>query len=68
MRTISDYGAELLDQATAALGSLGSIAEFEAEAGHGTEIGRRSALVQVIDQSCPNIVDGTDVDPGLSVG
>jgi hypothetical protein len=59
---------ELLDQAAAALGSLSVSAEFEGEARHGTEIGRRIALVQMIEQGGANIVDAMDVDPGLSVG
>src|SRR5262249_45411878 len=60
LRPASDDGAEFLDQAAAALGSLGGIAEFEGEAGHGTEIWGRIALVQVIEQGGANIVDGTD--------
>ena len=68
LRPASDDGAEFLDQAAAALGSLGGITEFEGEAGHGTEIRGRIALVQVIEQGGANIVDGTDVDPCLSVG
>ena len=68
LRAASDDGAEFLDQAAAALGSLGGITEFEGEAGHGTEIRGRIALVQVIEQGGANIVDGTDVDPCLSIG
>ena len=63
----SDDGAEFLDQAAAAPGSLGRIAKFEGEAGHGTEIWGRIALIKVIEQSGANIVYGTDVDPCLSV-
>ena len=68
LRTVSDNGVEFLDKAAAALGPLGGIAEFEAETGDGTEIGRRITLVQVIEQGGANVVDGADVDPGLSVG
>src|SRR5262245_3565449 len=45
LRPASDDRAEFLDQAAAALGSLSGIAEFEGEAGHGTEIQGRIALV-----------------------
>ena len=50
------------------MGSLGGIAEFEAEPGDGTEIGRRIAFIQVIEQGGANVVDGPDVDPGPIVG
>jgi hypothetical protein len=50
------------------VGSLGGIADFEGEAGHGSEIRGGIALVQVIEQGGPNIVDGIDIDPRLSVG
>ena len=50
------------------MGPLGGIAEFEGEAGHGTEIRGRIALVQVIEQGGANVVGGMDVDPCLSVG
>jgi hypothetical protein len=36
LRAVADNGAEFLDQADAASGSLGSIAGFKGEAGHGT--------------------------------
>jgi hypothetical protein len=68
LRPASDDGAELLDQAAAAWGSLGGIAEFEGKASHGTKIRGRIVLVQVIEQGGANVVDGMDVDPGFSVG
>jgi hypothetical protein len=68
LRPASDDGAEFLDQAAATLGSLGGIAEFEGEAGHGTQIRGGIALVQVIEQGGADIVDGMDVDPSSSVG
>jgi len=67
-RTALDDGAEFLNQAAAALRSLGGIAEFEGEAGHGKKIGSGIALVHVIEQGGANIVDGMDIDPGLSIG
>jgi hypothetical protein len=45
----SDDGAELLDQAAAALGRSAVSLEFEDEAGHGTEIPGRIALVKAIE-------------------
>jgi hypothetical protein len=49
LRLASDDGAELLDEAPAASGSLDAIAEFEGEAGHGTELRGRIALVEMIE-------------------
>ena len=67
LQAASDDGPEFLNQVPEALGSLGGIAGFEGEARHGTDFRDRIALVQVIEQGGANIVDGMDVDPGLSV-
>ena len=68
LRVLAHNGAEFFDETDAALGSLGGIAEFKSEAGHGTEMRGRIAPIHVIEQGGANVVDRTDVDPGLSVG
>lgn len=65
---VQDNGVEFLDQPAAALGLIDGVAYFEAEAGHGTKIGIRIALVQVNEQSRANVIDCTDVDPVPGVG
>ena len=49
LRPASDDGAEFLDQADPTLESLGGIAQFESEAGHGTKGRRRIPFAHVIE-------------------